>query len=563
MTTPVPASDSGVPDLDALAAQLGLSPELQARIRRGATEADQSWVVVASALGLVDDRAVARALAARYGLPCLSRIDASSPPEGVKLPALQFLRVRKIVPFGLSAGQVDVAVADPADTGAVRALTTVTGAPARLHVASLSDIDATLDRLAGGGDAEGFASIGGLDEVDALIEASALRDLADRAPVIRLVDQLCAEALDAGASDLHLECMREHLDVRLRVDGVLHLLRRLPRGAGPVVSSRLKVLAGMDVANRRSPQDGRASLTVRGRNIDARFSCVPGLHGETVTVRFLDRTAANLDLGTLGFSTPVADALTAMAGRSQGLLLVTGPTGHGKTTTLYALLKCLNDGTRKILTIEDPVEYGLDGVTQVQVNEAAGVTFAGALRAFLRQDPDVLLVGEIRDGETARIAGRAALTGHLVLATLHTNDAPSAVTRLRDMGLEPYLIAGVLAGVVAQRLVRRLCSCAIPDDRETVIADIRAALGDCKPTDLCIRRSRGCPACRGSGFNGRLAIAEAFAPVATDRALIADGDEDALRAALSRQGFRPMIEDGAARVGLGETDWSEILRVTG
>ncbi len=548
-------------DLDALRAALSLSDDAVGRIRRAVQESDQSWVVIAVALGLADDRAIARLLAERHGLPLAPALDAATPPAGLRLPAPSFLRARRIIPIAAAPDGVTAAVADPADSGGVRALASIVGAAIRVQVAPIGDIEAALDRWsATETQGAGLIDLSGFDADEDGVDAGALRDLADRAPVIRLVDQLLGEALAAGASDLHLESMRDHVAVRLRVDGVLRPLRRLPRTTGPALASRLKVLAGMDVANRRSAQDGRATLSIRGRGVDVRLSSVPGLHGETVAVRFLDREAVKLDLDTLGFSPAVRALLAQMIGKPQGLVLVTGPTGHGKTTTLYALLRRLNDGARKILTIEDPVEYELDGVTQVQVNEAAGVTFASSLRAFLRQDPDILLVGEIRDGETARIAAQAALTGHLVLATLHTNDAPSAVTRLRNMGLEPYLVAGVLSGVVAQRLVRRLCHCATPSTDAHERAAVAAHVSE---VPLTLAHAHGCADCAQSGYAGRAAIAEAFALTAADTDAIAQGNEAALRQSLAARGFRSLIADGAERAARGETSWPEIMRVTG
>jgi general secretion pathway protein E len=545
-------------DLAALSAPLGFTAEQVERIRRGVIETDQRWVIVAAALGFAEDRDIARALAVHHGLPLAEKLVHASPPQGLTLPAASFLQARRLAPFAVTAAGVDVAAADPSDAAALRALAAMLPGPVRLHVAAASDIERALDRWSAGSEARDIAlDLSSFDQGDGL-DAGILRDLADRAPIIRLVDQLLGDVLNLRGSDLHVEARRDRVVARVRVDGVLRPLRELPRGTGPAVASRLKVLAAMDVANRRAPQDGRATIAIRGRSVDLRLSSVPGLYGETVAVRFLDREEVALDLSSLGLAPEIRAAIDAMIARPQGLVLVTGPTGQGKTTTLYAILRALNNGARKILTVEDPVEYELDGVTQVQVNEAAGVTFASALRAFLRQDPDILLVGEIRDAETARIAAQAALTGHLVLATLHTNDAPSAVTRLRDMGIEPYLVGSVLSGVVAQRLVRLLCTCAAPD---TSPAPLRTMTRDTRSDGA--RRPIGCEACAQTGFRGRAAIAEAFVLEREDASAIAGGDEQLLRQRLVARGFQTLAEDGGARVGAGETSWGEVMRVAG
>ncbi|MBT9446196.1 MAG: type II/IV secretion system protein [Hyphomonadaceae bacterium] len=553
-----------VDDLAALSATLGLSDDSVARVRRGVADSGQSWVAVVARFALAEDRAVALALGGRYNLPFH---DTLSPERivGVSLPAETFLRSRRIAPLRLTESGLEAAIADPADVSAVKALQAAAGRPVSLIVAPVSVIDAALDRPADPGAAQGD-DIGWLDVGDDLVEAGALRDLADQAPVIRLVDQLLADAAGLRASDVHLESARDRLVVRVRVDGVLRPLRTLPRRAGPAITSRIKVLAGMDVANRRAAQDGRATLPIRGRAMDVRVSTVPGLHGETVTVRLLDRDAIRLDLDRLGFSPDIRAALDTLLSRPQGLVLVTGPTGHGKTTTLYALLRLLNTGARKILTIEDPVEYELDGVTQVQVNEAAGVSFASGLRAFLRQDPDIILVGEIRDAETARIAAQAALTGHLVLATLHTNDAPSAIARLRDMGLEPFLIAATLSGVLAQRLVRTLCGCAMAQpEAPGETSAVRAAMDGqtAANSPVALRKPVGCAACANTGYAGRAAIAEAMEITPGDSAAITSGDQDALLRNLRQRGFRSLVADGAARAARGETTWTEVVRVAG
>lgn len=553
----------GSDDLGALGPTFGLSDEQIERVRQGVSDTGLSWVAVLARFGLVDERVVARALAERHGLSYAETLTPSALGD-LKLPAPAFLRARKIAPLGPTPSGLLTAVVDPADTSAMRALETTTGRALDVVVAPLSVVEGLLDLPARETEDAWSAELDWIDTGEAALETHALRDLADQAPVIRLVDQVLGDAVARGASDVHIESARDQVLVRIRVDGMLQVARTLPKRTGPAVSSRIKVLAGMDVANRRSAQDGRATISVRGRPMDVRVSTVPGLHGETVAVRLLDRDAIRFDLDRLGFSAPIRDALDTMLSRPQGLILVTGPTGHGKTTTLYALLRRLNDGGRKILTIEDPVEYELEGVTQVQVNEAAGVSFATGLRAFLRQDPDIILVGEIRDTETARIAAQAALTGHLVLATLHTNDAPSAVARLRDMGLEPFLISATLSGVLAQRLIRTLCTCATPLPADAVDAiALRAALGAAAPQTLAPKTPLGCEKCGRTGFSGRAAVAEAIVLTPEDGPAITDGDQSRFVSGLQARGFRTLTQDGADRAASGQTSWTEIVRVTG
>lgn len=550
-------------DLGALASSFGLSGEQVDRVRQGVSDTGLSWVAVLARFGLVDERVVARSLAERHALPYAETL-SGRPTGDLKLPAPAFLRARKIAPLHLTPAGLLTAMADPSDASAKRALETTSGKVLDLVVAPLSVVESLLEQPSRETEDAWSADLDWLDAGEAALETHALRDLADQAPVIRLVDQMLGDAVTRGASDIHIECARDQVLVRIRVDGILQVARTLPKRTGPAVSSRIKVLAGMDVANRRSAQDGRATISVRGRPMDVRVSTVPGLHGETVAIRLLDRDSIRFDLDRLGFSTSIRDALDAMLSRPQGLILVTGPTGHGKTTTLYALLRRLNDGARKILTIEDPVEYELEGVTQVQVNEAAGVSFATGLRAFLRQDPDIILVGEIRDAETARIAAQAALTGHLVLATLHTNDAPSAVARLRDMGLEPFLISATLSGVLAQRLIRTLCECAEPLGANAPDAQALRAMRDANAVGVFAPKTpKGCEKCSRSGFSGRAAVAEAIVIAPEDGPAITNGDQSGFISGLQHRGYRPLARDGADRAAAGDTAWSEIIRVTG
>lgn len=388
--------------------------------------------------------------------------------------------------------------------------------------------------------------------------AEDLLDSADDAPAIRLINGILADAVRQGVSDIHVEPYEGALIVRMRIDGVLRETLRMPPHVAPVLVSRIKVMARLDIAERRVPQDGRIGMTLGGKTLDVRVSTLPSRVGERVVLRILDKDNAGIGLDELGMNPAVNALLRDALGEPNGIVLVTGPTGSGKTTTLYAGLRLLNDGTRNILTVEDPVEYAVDGVGQTQVNPKVGLTFAAGLRAILRQDPDIVMVGEIRDRETAEIAVQASLTGHLVLSTVHTNDAAGAITRLRDMRIEPFLLASTLRAVLAQRLVRRLCR----ECRKAEVADAstQAALG-LKPGTT-IYEPVGCPACNGTGFKGRVGVFEAIRIDETVRKLIHDGGDEA---AIARHAFRKGEDLAAAAKALvveGLTTPEEAVRIT-
>jgi len=382
------------------------------------------------------------------------------------------------------------------------------------------------------------------------------------------VQELIERAVSVIASDIHIEPGENNVRVRYRIDGALHTVQNLPLETRSALCSRIKIMARLNIAERRLPQDGRAKVNVRGREIDLRISTMPTLWGESLVLRILDRSSIELDFGKLGFVDKDVDALSALLEQPNGIILVTGPTGSGKTTTLYTALSALNATTRKIFTVEDPIEYQIDGINQIQVQPRIGLTFAAALRSILRQDPDIIMVGEIRDLETAQIAIQASLTGHLVLSTVHTNSAVATITRLLDMGIEKYLLASCLKGVLAQRLVRKLCeACAAPvDDPATIVAAMPRMFNARKSTLMepaRIRRAVGCPACRQSGFSGRTTIYELLATSPQLRqAMLSDQSEASLSQLASDGGMVLMQENGLAKVFAGETVPEEVYRVT-
>lgn len=454
-------------------------------------------------------------------------------PAPAPVLAYAFAKARGVIVLDDGAR---VALRDGADPSALVEVRRVLGRPFAVERLAADAFDRALSEvyrgegLAEATRAEALDAGLSLDSlVDALPQTADLLDDEDDAPVIRLINGVVAEAVRRGASDIHIEPYETALVVRLRVDGVLSEAARLPQKLAPMLVSRIKVMARLDIAEKRLPQDGRLSVGLGGRTLDVRVSTLPARGGERVVLRILDKAQANLTLDQLGMGPAVLGAFRQALREPNGIVLVTGPTGSGKTTTLYAGLRVLNDGARNILTIEDPVEYAVDGIGQTQVNPKVGLSFAAGLRAILRQDPDIVMVGEIRDAETAQIAVQASLTGHLVLSTVHTNDAAGAVTRLRDMGVEPFLLASTLRLVLAQRLVRRLC----PTCRQPYAADAGAARLVGAPVGAMLYRAGGCSACNGTGYQGRIGVYEALRiDEAARRQISAGADEAALSASL-------------------------------
>jgi general secretion pathway protein E len=520
-------------------------------------ETGDPLAAVLSRLGLVADRDLATAIASASGLTIAEPTEFPVRAIHADRISPRFLRDARALPLGDSPAGVDVAFVNPLDPFAVAAMACALGAPVRPRVGRANELEAALDRLYEVADAPDSGD-GEAEEAD----LDRLRDMASDAPVVRAVNSLIARAAEMRASDIHIEPTEDTLKVRFRIDGALVEQEALPSHYRAALVSRVKVMAGLNIAERRLPQDGRIRQSVRGHEIDLRIATSPTIHGESVVMRLLDRSNLSLDFASLGFDGAVLERFTRTLGLPHGIMLVTGPTGSGKTTTLYTALASLNAIDRKILTIEDPIEYRLAGINQTQVNPQIGLNFAAALRSFLRQDPDIMMVGEIRDLETAQVAVQASLTGHAILSTLHTNSAASAVTRLMDMGVEPYLIASTLNGVLAQRLVRRLC----PHCRVAHPANEATLMGlglDARPSSGLLYEPRGCEHCGHTGFRGRAAILE-FLEVNDDiRRLIVDRAEagDIQRAALAGS-MRSMMSDGVHKAGEAVTTLDEVLRVT-
>lgn len=526
----------------------------QAGARRAAQVAassGESIVAVIHQLALADDARVLAALAQRFELGLAS--EDAIPEAPIELPGVSaaFLRVNRVLPLGWSGEHLIAGVIDPTRSEGLAALAFAAGCAAEPRLMSVSAQKHAFDKLYGASeerdDPRDTAPVVALWSDD----AQRMRDQSSAGPAVRIVDALLERALEAGASDIHIEPLPDRVRVRLRIDGELQTVREEPAHLAAPIAARIKVLADMDIADRRSAQDGRTSLAAKGRPVDVRISAVPSAFGETIALRLLRRDAALLDLAALGFSARALGVFERVLDMRRGLFLITGPTGSGKTTTLYAMIERLRGAALKILSIEDPIEYFFPDVTQVQVNEEAGLTFPTALRSFLRQDPDVILIGEIRDSETARIAVQAALTGHLVLATLHTSDAPGAIARLAELGLDRYLIAATLAGAASQRLARKLCpTCAVARDAN---ATERALLTTHAPapTRLSVSEANGCAACRNTGVAGRLAIAEAFLVDEAAREAIHATSTHKLDRALGAQGFVTIAKEAADAAARG------------
>ena len=506
---------------------------------------------------------LADAAAEFYGVPRLSEEVVSGLPQLIDRLSVRFLREAHIYPVLWDGGPLLI-VADPGQTESLQAVNLALGGRHPIAVLSYEEIGALFER---GGTREeppadppdGASYLAFSDDVETL------QDLARGAPIVRVIDGLLERAVDAGATDIHIETGREDLKVRFRIDGHLRAQQTLPKHMAPAVISRVKILAGLDIAERRLPQDGRTNVTVGHVEADLRVAIMPTLYGETAVLRILLKDTRLLEFKRIGLSGRDRDAIDRLLAEPHGIVIVTGPTGSGKTTTLATAISILNDPSRKIVTIEDPVEYQLPGIHQTQIKPAIGLTFATALRSFLRHDPDVIMVGEMRDGETAAIGIQAALTGHLVLTTLHTNSAVDAVVRLIDMGVEPYLIASSLRGVLGQRLVRRLCErCKVADPHALDAAlEVCARRGVPAPERRDFHGPGGCASCGGSGYRGRIGVFEVLEVDDTLGTLIrGQPDPQTILRAARAGGMTTMLDDGIAKASLGLTSVDEVMRIT-
>ena len=538
--------------------------------RARALNADASEVQLAltlTKLGLVSGRDIADALAAKLGLPIVEAKDYPELPLLEEQVSLRFLKEAQALPLHEDAGRLYVAMVDPGDRYVIDALRLVTGKQIVVRIANPADLENAFQRLYGSGETALDQIVGEIETREDAVDANDvahLKDMASEAPVIRLVNLILSHALEVRASDIHIEPFENRLILRYRVDGVLHEGESPPRRLSAAVISRIKIMANLDIAERRLPQDGRIRLRIEGRELDLRVSTVPTMHGESLVMRILDKGGVALEFPALGFEPDTLARFTEALLRPHGILLVTGPTGSGKTTTLYTALSTLNRPGVKILTVEDPVEYQVEGINQIQVKPQIQLNFANALRSIVRQDPDIIMIGEIRDVETAEIALQSALTGHLVLSTLHTNDAPGTVNRLLDMGAKDFLLTSALIGIQAQRLVRTLCMhCREPYQALPEMVGELGLRRFSADEGITLYRPIGCDRCSRSGYHGRVGIIELLPVSDRIRSLImrhaAAGE---MRAAAVAEGMRSMYEDGLVKALRGVTTVEEVLRVT-
>jgi type IV pilus assembly protein PilB len=556
-----------------LLAATGLVPEDKLAMARGRAGSGGSLAQALVAEGVATQEGIARTLASRYQLPLIDLTETGVDPDAAGQVPIHVLERVSAIPYAMVGDVLHIAVPDPGNVHAIDELRIATRLTIELAVATRDDVEAEIRRIVRASEASGAQAA--LEE-EQLIHEKEVEDADDLevddgfsdAPLVRLVNSVIFQAAEDGASDIHWEPQEDSLVVRLRIDGVLHEVQRIPKRLAAGVTTRLKVLAKLDIAERRKPQDGRIALNAQaaGRMMDIRVAVLPTVEGESITMRLVDKSKKVPTLAELGLSDDMQKKMTEIFMRPTGALLVTGPTGSGKSTTLYAGLTQVNRPEINIITVEDPVEFRLPGVNQVQINVRAGLTFAASLRSILRSDPDVVMVGEIRDGETAKMAIEAALTGHLVLSTLHTNDAPGALTRLNEMGVEPFLTGSAVTAVLAQRLARKLCSqcCEMytPSVDELIKAKVSpdvAAMTD----GMALYRKRGCPRCNQTGYRGRIGI---FQLMTMDEDLQTLAAHKASREEIERcamgNGMRTLWDDGLAKVAAGLTSVEELARVT-
>jgi general secretion pathway protein E len=540
-----------------------INPDDLRKVKRVQQERGERLERLLLDLGFISEDDLQPLLARYFGVPSVAKKDFPEAPVPLGKLSLKYLRRVKAMPLLQTSGSLAVAMADPADLNAIQGLELATGLTVEPQLARERDVLEGLEAAYGAGasaeTADAFAEgvVIGEDEED----VAHLRDLASEAPVIRLVNNLISRAVEQRASDIHIEPFESELKVRYRIDGVLHDIDTPQRRLQAAICSRIKIMAKLNIAERRLPQDGRIKLRLLGKEIDLRVSTLPTLYGESVVLRILDRSSIVVTLEHLGFPEDTLGAFETLIHRPYGMILVTGPTGSGKTTTLYGALDKINSPDKKIITIEDPVEYQLFGVNQIHVKPAIGLTFANGLRSIVRQDPDVIMVGEIRDAETAEIAIQAALTGHLVFSTLHTNDAAGAVSRLLEMGVEDYLLASSLLGVLAQRLVRRICKhCKrVTQADNSALKELVGGNGGSAQ----VYEGAGCEECAQTGYRGRQGIYELLLVSDVTRQLVLKrSSADVIREAAVKQGMRTLRDDGWRTVRAGTTTVAEVVRVT-
>jgi general secretion pathway protein E len=543
-------------------------PHLQAALKLQKDEGGAEKLgVILTRQNWVAEQVLYSALSEQLGIPLATVEDYPALPIYEDRVSTRFLEQVRALPMREDANGLVLAMADPLDHYVIDAFRLVSGRQISVLLGIPSEIDAAFERLY----VAGRSSIGqivgeaeGAVELEESSDVQHLKDLASEAPVIRVVNLIMERALEARASDIHIEPFESRLIVRYRVDGVMQEVESPPRRLSAAVISRIKIMSNLDIAERRLPQDGRIKLRMKSKEIDMRVSTVPTMHGESVVMRVLDKGGVPLNFDTLGFQPETLKLFLNALTQPHGIVLVTGPTGSGKTTTLYTALQLLNKPDVKILTVEDPVEYQMEGINQIQVKPQIGLTFANALRSIVRQDPDVIMIGEIRDLETAQIAVQSALTGHLVISTLHTNDAPSTVNRLLDMGVEDYLLTSTVNGILAQRLVRSLCTdCREPYEPLPEVVKEFELERFTDDTPIMLYRPVGCEACGGTGYSGRLGIMEMMPMTDTIRSLVM---RHAISGEIRRQaideGMQTLYEDGLRKVLAGTITLDEVLRVT-
>jgi general secretion pathway protein E len=534
------------------------------RVMRLQEEQHTSLVRMIVELGFVSEDDLLPVLSEHLSIPCVSLKDfpTTSLSASRLFSTVEFLKLARIAPLKVDGDELQVATTDPTDLTRFHAIEIATGLKVRPFLAKEKDILARIgvesdegalaDAASDGSATQELGAMGDEEDVEYL------RDMASEVPVIRIVNQMISRALESRASDIHIEPYESELKIRYRIDGILHDMESPPRQMKSAIISRFKILAQLNIAERRLPQDGRFKVKVAGKDVDLRISTIPTLYGESVVIRLLERSQIFTDLQSLGFPDDTHQRFSDMITKPHGMVLVTGPTGSGKTTTLYGALQKINDPGKKIITVEDPVEYELAGINQIQVKPQIGLTFANGLRSIVRQDPDIIMIGEIRDFETAEIAVQAALTGHLVLSTLHTNDSAGAISRLLEMGVQDYLLASSLLGVLAQRLVRRLCM----NCRKEVPFEGTKVEGWVDPPDT-VWGPTGCEACSGTGYIGRIGIYELLRiSPAVSKLIVEHTDAGSIRSFALTQGLSLLKQDGWQKARDGVTTIEEILRVT-